>query len=350
MTLPTKMKGVQLIGHGDLDMLHYKEDITVPTPLAHQVLIKVAAAGVNNTDLNTRIGWYSKGDNNSDDAGWAGNALKLPLIQGADVCGYIVAVGDKVDSARIGERVLIEPSFHNWNGETQTSPWYFGSECNGGFAQYTVIDAQYAHVLNSSMSDQELASFPCSYSTAENMLTRSQVNAQDTVLITGASGGVGSAAVQLAKLRGAKVIAVTSPSKQQALLDLGADQVVARGDDLVASLGENSVSLVVDLVAGSQWPQFLQILKPGSRYVVSGAIDGPLVELDVRTLYLKDLSFFGCTTLQAGVFSNLVRYINDNKIRPLLAQTFPLRDIKAAQQAFTSKQHIGKIVLEVPQD
>ncbi|WP_194436999.1 alcohol dehydrogenase family protein [Vibrio fluminensis] len=347
MNIPKQMRGVELIGHGGPEMLRYREDIEVPKPKEYEVLVQVLAAGVNNTDINTRTAWYSKGDNDSADASWSGKALELPLIQGADVCGVIVAVGECVDSARIGERVLIEPSLQEINGEQLTSPWYFGSECNGGFAEYTVVSVKHAYPIDSPLSSVELATFPCSYSTAENMLTRSQVIDQDTVLVTGASGGVGSAAVQLAKARGARVIAITSAGKKQQLLDLGADVIVDRSDDLVEVLGQNSVDVVIDLVAGQQWPELLKVLKPKGRYAVSGAIGGAMVELDVRTLYLKDLSFFGCTVLEPQVFHNLVKVIESGKIQPILAQVFDLKDINQAQDTFEQKRHVGKIVLSV---
>ena len=177
------------------------------------------------------------------------------------------------------------------------------------------------------------------------MLTRSQVNAGESVLVTGASGGVGSAAVQLAKARGARVIAVTNASKAAALREIGADRTLARDDDYAEFLGKDSVDVVIDLVAGEKWPSLLDILRPGGRYAVAGAIGGPVVELDVRTLYLKDLSFFGCTVLEPEVFRNLVAHIESGRVKPLVAETFPLRDIGRAQAAFESKDHIGKIVL-----
>lgn len=346
-SIPKQMKAIQMLGHGGPEMLQYREDVLVPTLADTDVLIKVSAAGVNNTDINTRNGWYSKNDGDSEDASWGGNSLNLPLTQGADVCGVIVAVGDKVEPTRIGERVIIEPCITRANGETLDSTWYFGSECNGGFAEYTVVDSQHAFHVNSTMTDIELASFPCSYSTAENMLTRANVTDTDVVLISGASGGVGSAAVQLAKARGAKIAAITSASKRQQLLDLGADIIVDRNADLVEALGSNSVTVVIDLVAGPQWPQFLECLKPKGRYAVSGAIGGAMVELDVRTLYLKDLSFFGCTIIEPEVFPNLVKRIEQGDIKPLVAKTFPLVEINQAQEQFTDKNHVGKIVLTV---
>ncbi|XQF94326.1 alcohol dehydrogenase family protein (plasmid) [Pseudoalteromonas espejiana] len=341
--LPTTMHGVQLTGHGDFDVLKYATDIAVPSLTSTDVLIKVMAAGVNNTDLNTRLAWYSKQDGQSEDASWSSEALVFPRIQGADVCGVIVAVGESVDKSRIGERILVEPCLVKANGETLKAPWYFGSECDGGFAQYTVVDSTHAYKINSNYSDVELASFPCSYSTAENMLYRSNPQQGQTVLITGASGGVGSAAVQLAKARGANVIAITSKSKAQQLKDLGADKVIFREDDLIQALGKNSVDVVIDLVAGEQWPKLLEVLKPKGRYAVSGAIGGALVELDIRTLYLKDLTFFGCTVIEPEVFKSLVNFIEQEKIKPIVAKTFPLNEIVTAQQVFAQKQHVGKL-------
>lgn len=180
------------------------------------------------------------------------------------------------------------------------------------------------------------------------MLTRASVHQEDRVLITGASGGVGSAATQLAKARGAQVLAVTSPSKAQCLRELGASETLSRDDDLVERQGQNSVDVIIDLVAGPAWPQLLEILKPKGRYAISGAIAGPIVQLDIRTLYLKDLRLFGCTVLDPEVFSTLVQKIETGTIKPLVALTFPLEQIADAQEAFLMKRHIGKIVLTIP--
>lgn len=176
-------------------------------------------------------------------------------------------------------------------------PWYFGSECDGGYAQFAVVASRHAYKIDSQLSDVELASFPCSYATAENLLTRAKVVASDTLLGTGASGGVGSATVQLARARGAKGIGVSDTSKSGSVLNLGADQTISRNDSLIQTLGRSSVDVVIDLVAGKQWAELLDVLKPFARYAVAGAIGGPYVDLDVWTLYLKDLSLFGCTVL-----------------------------------------------------
>ena len=347
MTLPDTMNGVVLTGHGGPEMLEMRDDLAVPRPGPNDVIIRVGAAGVNNTDINTRTAWYSKGDGEDVDATWSGKPLEFPRIQGADVCGRIVAVGSDVARTRIGERVLIEPCIRFADGDEQSPPWYIGSECDGGFAQYACVDTRHAFAVNSELTDIELASFPCSYSTAENMLTRANLQAGETVLVTGASGGVGSATVQLARARGAKVIAITSPAKVDTLMALGAERTLPRDADLVAELGANSIDVVVDLVAGANWPKLLDVLRPGGRYAVAGAIGGPMVELDIRTLYLKDLSFFGCTVLEATVFASLIRRIEQSEIKPLVAEVFSLKDIHAAQTAFEGKGYTGKIVLKV---
>jgi NADPH:quinone reductase-like Zn-dependent oxidoreductase len=345
--LPVKMRGVWLIGHGDMDKLDIRQDIPVPIPGPRDVLIRVTAAGVNNTDINTRVAWYSKKEGASEDASWSGQPLKFPRIQGADVCGHIIAVGREISSDRIGERVLIEPCIREANGKILEQPWYFGSECDGAFAEYTVVAARHAYKIDSELSDIELASFPCSYSTAENLLTRADVKPGERVLVTGASGGVGSAAIQLAKARGVFIWAVTSPTKSDALHELGADETISRETNLIEVPGSNSVDVVIDLVAGDKWPQYLEVLRPGGRYAVAGAIAGPLVELDVRTLYLKDLSLFGCTVLEPEVFKNLINRIEQGTIKPVVAQSFALEEIRDAQTLFMKKQHVGKIVLRL---
>jgi NADPH:quinone reductase-like Zn-dependent oxidoreductase len=354
------MKAVLLRGHGGFDQLEYRDDVPVPAPSAGEVLIRVGAAAVNNTDINTRTAWYSRAVTEgttaaagaagfaaarAEDSGWTGALPDFPRIQGADACGRIVAVGEGVSHARIDERVLVEPVFRALDGVNRFRASYFGSECDGAFAQFTCVPAAYAHAITSALSDAELASFPCAYSAAENMLTRLRLTAGETVLITGASGGVGCAAVQLARRRGALVLAIAGESKAAAVKSLGASRVICRDDDPVAALGRETVDAVIDVVGGRQFPALLDILRRGGRYAVAGAIAGPSVELDLRTLYLKDLHLLGCTVLEPEVFGNLVRYIERGEIRPLVAAVHPLRDIVRAQQEFLSKRHIGKIVL-----
>jgi NADPH:quinone reductase-like Zn-dependent oxidoreductase len=358
--IPQTMKAVLLTGYGGFDKLDYRENVTVPVPGIGEVLIRVGAAGINNTDINTRIGWYSKSVSEAttadagksgiaaaraDDAGWTGSGRTFPLIQGADVCGRVVAVGAGVGASRIGERVLVEPCLRGAAGTPAFAATYLGSECDGGFAEYARVPAAHAYRIESGLSDAELASFPCAYSAAENMVERAGVAAGETVLVTGASGGVGSAAVQLAHRRGARVAAVTSATKADQVKALGAERILAREKSLLDQLARESIDVVIDVAGGPQWPQLLDLLKRGGRYAVSGAIAGPMVSLDLRTLYLKDLRLLGCTVLERAVFGNLVGYIERGEIRPVLAATFPLKEIVRAQQAFLAKGFVGKLVL-----
>lgn len=363
-SIPETMAAVLLTGHGGMDKLEYREDVPVPDPRAGEVLIRVAAAGVNNTDVNTRIGWYSKsviggtgtgaagglGEAEAADATWGGTPLKLPRIQGADCCGHVVAVGADVEPARVGRRVIVRSCLLGYSdGHPWESQW-IGSEHDGGFAQYVRAPSMDTFTIDCDWSDEELGAVPCSYSTAEGMLYRSGVGEDDRVLVTGASGGVGSAAVQLARARGAEVIAVASASKSDWLRDLGAGRVIGRDDDPVEALGEDSVSVVIDLVAGPGWPRLLDVLRRGGRYATAGAIAGPMVELDTRTLYLKDLTFFGCTHQEDGVFQGLVRFIEEGRIRPTVSKSYPLADIVRAQEDFLAKKYPGKLVLVPPKD
>ena len=338
--IPELMSAVLLTGHGDYDMLDYRTDVRTPVPQAGEVLIKVGAAGINNTDINTRIAWYTDGE----DGSWGGEAMALPRIQGADVCGHIVAIGDGVADSRIGERVLVRTMQPRPTAENPFGCVVIGSEYDGGYAQYVATPSTEAITINSTWTDAELGSLPCAYSTAEAMLDRASVGA-DRVVITGASGGVGTAAVQLAKRRGAYVIALSGAAKADDVRSLGADLVLDRGCDIVAELGKDSVDVTLDVVAGNTFPKLIEILNPGGRYCTVGAISGPIVELDVRSLYLKDLSLFGSTYQPPKVFDNLVSYVEANEIRPFVAKTFPLSEVVQAQQAFVSKAYAGKLVL-----
>ncbi|MEQ1699237.1 MAG: alcohol dehydrogenase family protein [Ilumatobacteraceae bacterium] len=332
------MRAVLLTGHGGYECLDIRDDVPVPTPGPGELLVRVGAAAVNNTDVNTRVGWYAGG-------GWTGS-FTFPRIQGIDACGEVVAAGGAADTSLIGRRVLVEPCWRSPD-EPLSAARFFGSEVDGAFAEFAVVPARHAHPIDSELSDIELASFPCSYSTAENMLVRSAVAAGERVLVTGASGGVGSAAVQLAVARGATVTAVAGSAKHDEVRSLGAASALDRDVDLLGALGPDSFDVVIDVVGGDRWPQLLDVLRPGGRYATAGAIAGPEVALDLRTLYLKDITLMGCTVLGDGVFAGLVRRIERSEVRPLVAATFPLDQIVAAQELFLTKQHVGKIVLQV---
>ena len=186
-----------------------------------------------------------------------------------------------------------------------------------------------------------------------NMLRMAGAKQGDLALVIGASGGVGTYLVQILKALGAEVIAMASHDKHSALRDLGADHLFERDTtDLVNAImevtGGKKLSLVADVVGGDQFSLFLHLLRRGGRYVTAGAIAGPLVELDLRTLYLKNLSLFGSTVYLRETFPALIDMVVSNRIKPFSAGTWPLSEIKAAQTAFLEKKHVGSLVLLPP--
>ncbi len=356
----TTMKAVVTTGNGGYDKLDYR-DVPIPTLEPGEILLQVLGAGVNNTEINTRLGWYSSAvstatdstaqdqehsETERSDGGW-NEATPFPFIQGTDCCGRVVEVADGGDASVIGKRVLVRACMRP-NGYTSMDNIWMASDFDGAFAQFVKVPANEIFVVNCDWSDAELATIPCAYGTAENMIHRANVVAGDQVLVAGASGGVGSAVVQLAKRRGAIVSAIASKDKHDQVLALGANRVLDRRDDVVASLGEGQIDVVVDNVAGPGFGAMLKVLKRGGKYVSSGAIAGPVVDLDMRDLYLKDLTLIGCTAWDEPVFGNLMGYIERGEIRAVLAKTFPLAQIADAQREFLEKKHVGNFVLIPP--
>ena len=357
MSLPTTMKAVVTVGNGGFDKLEYK-DVPVPVPGPGEALLKVLAAGMNNTEINTRMGWYSadvttstsstadvadQTTEDSADGGWAGKT-PFPLIQGTDCCGEVVALGEGAEGGLLGKRAIVRACMRTEGWDSYENVW-MASDFDGAFAQYVKVPASEVFAVDCDWTDAELATIPCAYGTSETMLTRGDVKAGEHVLVVGASGGVGSATVQLAKARGATVSAITSASKAERVKALGADRVIDRKEDLVAALGEFSVDAVVDNVAGEGFPAMLKVLKRGGRLMTSGAIAGPIVDLDMRDLYLKDLRLVGSTAWDEPVFPRLVQLIEGGQIRPVLDQTFPMENIVEAQKEFLKKNHFGNFVL-----
>ena len=356
------MKAVVTTGNGGYEKLEYR-DVPVPQLGANEVLLQVLAAGINNTEINTRLGWYSskvttsttslastkeeiKNAKVSKDGGW-NKETPFPFIQGTDCCGRVVAVSPGVDKNLINSRVLVRACMRSEGWESLENIW-LASDFDGAFAQFVKVPASEVFPVNCSWSDAELGIIPCAYGTAENMVHRAKVKKGDCVLIAGASGGVGSAAVQLVKRRGATVIAIAGKTKLEKLREIGADIVIARDEDVIEVLGEKSVDVVIDNVAGPSFGKMIKALKRGGTFVSSGAIAGPLVELDMRDFYLKDLTLIGCTAWDKPVFPNLISYIEKGEIKPLLAKTFPLEKIVEAQVEFSQKKHVGKFVLIPP--
>ena len=359
-TCKATMKAVVTTGNGDYGRLVYR-DVPIPVPGPGEALVRVLAAGVNNTEINTRLGWYSSSVASGTaetaaashgevadraDGGWNA-ATPFPFIQGTDCCGEVVAAIGQEWQFLLGTRVLIRACMRPQGFASMDNIW-MGSDFDGAFAEYVKVPASEVFRIQCNWTDAELATIPCAYGTAENMLHRARLQGGERVLIAGASGGVGSAAVQLARRRGASVLAIAGREKIEAVKALGCDKVIARDDDPVAVFGDESIDLVVDNVAGAGFGRMIKVLRRGGRYVSSGAIGGPLVKLDMRDFYLKDLTLIGCTAWEEPVFPNLISYIERGEIRPIVAKVFPLKEIAEAQRQFLEKRHVGNFVLVPP--
>ncbi|WP_240611686.1 zinc-binding dehydrogenase [Roseovarius nitratireducens] len=353
MTQPATMRGVYLTRHGGPGALEWREDIPVPRPGPGEVLVRVLAAGVNNTDINTREGWYAAevtgatGETGEgvEAGGWSG-ALRFPLIQGGDLCGEVVAQGPGVTTPARGARVTCPINIPR---PTQDNPVGFvalGSEIDGAFAEYCLMRADDLHdVSDAPLSDVEIAAIPCAFGTALGLLDRAGVAAGQEVLITGASGNVGLAAVQLAAAMGAQVTGIAAPAKAEIVKEEGAVEVIARD----AQLPEDRFHAVIDLVGGPAFPAFIDALRPGGHYAVAGAIAGPMVSADLRRIYLRDITIHGCTYQSSYVFARLMDMVRKGEVRPRIKATYPLRDIARAQADFQAKADAGKLVL-LPQE
>lgn len=370
-----RMLAAVLTGHGGPEQLELRDDVPVPRPAPGEVLVRVTAAAVNNTDLWTRQGAYGSEDDPEAVAGWQGTPLDFPRIQGGDVVGIVTEVGDQVHDGIIGRRVLLDPTFYaadgdqgstgggatetgggaaeDVRGQEPTLEAVLGSELDGGFAEYVTIAADHAHdVTGSPLRDEQLACLPIAYGTATGMLERAKLQADETVLVTGASGGVGLALVELAHARGARVLALTSAGHEAAVRSAGAEHTVARDEHAVAdhiqALAGGPLAVVADVVGGWVFEALFDLLGTGGRWVTCGAVAGPIVSLDLRTLYLQRRRLIGSTMHTPAQFDRLLDDARHGRIAPRVARTYPLSEIHAAQEDFTAGEHVGKLVLLPP--
>lgn len=331
--------------HGGPDATEIRSDWAVPVPGPGEALVRVTAAALNNTDLWTREGRYGSADDPEAIAGWRGVPIDFPLIQGIDVCGTVAEVGPGEDSALVGRRVLIDPIVdYDRRGFPAR---LIANEVDGGFAEYHRCGLHQLHdVSGSPLSDAQLACLPTAYGTAVGMINRAECQPGERVLVTGASGGVGSAAVQLLRNRGCQVVARTSPGKEDRVRSLGAHEVSCRGQDPLHELGE--VDVVVEVVGGAEFGSLVNCLRDGGRMVVAGAIAGPVVELDLRRLYLPQRRLIGSTMHTGGDFSELASLALSGAIRPEVAAVYSLAELHRAQDHFLSKNFTGKLVVTPP--
>lgn len=341
------MLAAQLLRHGGPDALELTE-VPVPSPARDEVLVQVSAAALNNTDLWTREGAYGLAGDPSARAGWRG-PIDFPRIQGADVAGTVVQTGEDVGSDLHGSRVLVDPAIYDRHDVDANPVGLLGSERDGGYAQYVVVPAERVYrVDDSPLSDVELACLPTAYGTALGMVERGGVRRGDTVVVTGASGGVGLALVQLAAARGAEVIAVSSAGKLSAVRSAGASMVVDRATDVwrqIATAVPSGIDVVLDVVAGAAIATALPSMRDGGRWVVAGALGGYGIDLDVRRLYLHNLALIGSSMHTHAHFRTLVEMARQGQVRAVVAATYRLGDVHRAQVDLAARRHVGKLVL-----
>ncbi|MBA0125891.1 zinc-binding dehydrogenase [Haloechinothrix sp. YIM 98757] len=343
------MRAVVLTAFGGPETLEYREDVPDPAPTEGEVLVRVGAAALNNTDIWTREGAYGLPGNPHAPAGWRG-PVSFPRIQGGDVAGTVTEVGPGASAERVGSRVLVDPAIYRGTGWHAPPVGLLGSEADGGFAEYVTVPETHAHdVTGSPLTDEELACLPVAYGTAMGMLERAGLRAGETVLVTGASGGVGLALVQLAAARGAEVLAVTTSSKSDRVREAGAAHVLLRDADRLADrlagCAPGGLDMVADVVGGEDFEQLMPLLREEGRLVIAGAVAGAVVPFDLRRLYLHNRNLVGSSMHTRRHFDRLVDLARTGSVRPRVAGRYALDGIHEAQREFRAARHVGKIVL-----
>ena len=363
--LPDAMAAMLLTGHGGIDKLVYRQDVPVPRPAHGEVLVQVTATAKNNTDRKAREGLYptkDKGDTTSFQIGGA-PTLTFPRIQGADVAGRVVAVGEGVSEERIGQRGLLDFNIYaDDRPDINLTPDYYGHGADGGFAEYVAVpSAQFHTVDNPELADAELAAMGmCSYQTALHMLKAANVQAGERVLVTGASGGVGTALIRLCRIMGAIPYALSQPDKAASLMALGAEAVLDRTDmedftEKVKALTQGApIDAVMDLVGGEMTDRFIDTMifdmtrrTTYPRLSIAGASGGNLSEIMWTRIYLYQVQIFGVSHGTRDEAEQLVDWIRTGQLTPVLHAAFKLSELHDAERYFVNRNsnYLGKIVI-----
>ncbi|MEV7992759.1 zinc-binding dehydrogenase [Streptomyces sp. NPDC086077] len=347
MSASQSMRAVRITGHGGPEVLELTE-VAVPAPRAGEVLVQVSAVALNNTDLWTREGAYGRPGDPKAPSGWRG-PIDFPRIQGADVAGRVVAVGTGVEGSLVGRRVVVDPAIYDTEGPDAHPVGLMGSERDGGYAEYVTAPVERVHdATESPLTDDQLATLPTAYGTALGMIERGRLRKGETVLVSGASGGVGLALVQIARARGARVLAISSGPKIDAVRAAGAHEVVDRAGDVagqVRAAAPEGIDVALDVVAGELVGEGLPLLREGGRWVIAGALGGYEVSFDVRRLYLHNAQVIGSAMHTPAHFGLLMDLARRAEVQPVVAAAFPLEQAARAQEELSRRGHVGKIVM-----
>jgi NADPH:quinone reductase-like Zn-dependent oxidoreductase len=361
--IPNTMKAMVLTGHGDIDKLVYK-DVPTPAPAPGEVLVRVTATAKNNTDRKAREGLYptKKGETTSFQMGGK-PTLIFPRIQGADIAGRVVAVGSGVNPGRIDERGLLDFNLYaDSRRDINLTPDYYGHGADGGYAEFVAVPSDQFHaVSNETISDAQLAAMGmCSYQTALHMLTSADIKAGERVLVTGASGGVGTALIQLCRIMGAIPYALSTADKANALTELGAEAVLDRTgmDSFVervkAQTGGKPLDAVMDLVGGEMTDYFINAMifdmsarKTYPRLSIAGASGGNISEVLWTRIYLYQVRITGVSHGTREEAEQLVEWIRNEQLTPVLHGAFRLSELHQAERYFMNRNshYLGKIVI-----
>ena len=337
------MKAIRIHEHGGVEKLRIDE-LDAPQPGPGQILIEVRAAALNQLDL-----WVRRRI----------PGVKPPLILGSDAAGIVQQVGSGVTAFSVGDSVLPQPGFGCGrcaaclSGRDHYCPQYgiLGEHRDGVQAQRIVVDEDRAVRMPANVSFEEGAAIPLVYLTAWEMLVnKGGVRPGDMVLAVAASSGVGSAAVQIAKAHGARVIATAGTAKLDKARALGADWVLDHYKQDIAKevksiTGGRGVDIVIDHVGAATWQASLRCLGKGGRLILCGATTGPEVKMDLRFLFIRQQSILGSTMGSSGDLFRILQLVEAGKLRGVVDQVFPFTEVAAAHQHLESGRHFGKVVL-----
>jgi NADPH:quinone reductase-like Zn-dependent oxidoreductase len=338
------MKAVRIHQHGDTDVLKY-DDIPTPTINQKQCLVKIKAAALNHLDL-----WVRKGI----------PGVPLPMIMGSDGAGIVEKVGKEVSDFSEGDRVLIQPLTFcgecRWckqNKENHCEKWgIFGENQDGTQCEYMAINADHLRIIPKGMSIEEAAAFPLVAETSYTMLIdRANIQSGETVFIWGASSGVGSMAIQIAKAMGCKVLTTVGNSEKRKLAEkLEADIIINYIEDDIAKIvneftNKRGVDVVVEHVGTKTWDTSLRILGKGGRIVTCGATTGSEAKFDIRHLFYKQQSILGSTMGNVKSLDNMLEMYKNGKVKPIVDKSFKLREIKKAHEYLENGKQIGKVLV-----